>query len=118
MMPCSGFFVADRPYSRMEVPGMNSSMVDLSGNASSQAIVYPHREREFYNYASSGEYKYCADYGIPADGYNHTIYFTDQDLEAERVYTVASNIPQVYSISWSRQYTRPTERKAASSGDS
>ena len=81
------FFVADRPYSRMEVPGMNSSMVDLSGNASSQAIVYPQREREFYNYASSGECKYCAGYGIPADGYNHTIYFTDQDLEAERAYS-------------------------------
>jgi hypothetical protein len=71
----------------MEVPGMNSGMVDLSGNASSQAIVYPQRERGFYNYASSGECKYCAGYGIPADGYNnHTIYFTDQDLEAERVY--------------------------------
>lgn len=64
MMPCSEFFAADRAYSRMEVLGVNSSMVDLSGNGSSQAIVYPQREREFYSYASSGECKYCAGYGI------------------------------------------------------
>jgi|Tabmets5t2r1_1033131.scaffolds.fasta_scaffold36520_1 hypothetical protein len=88
MMPCSEFFAADRAYSRMEVPGMNPSRVDLSGDASSQAIVYL-REKEnstaMHHLANAStvlvmEYTSC-------DGYNHRIYFADQDLEAERVYS-------------------------------
>jgi hypothetical protein len=101
------FFVADRPYSRMEVPGMNSSMVDLSGNASSQAIVYPQRERGFYNYASSGECKYCAGYEYQLMAII-IIQSTSRIkiLRRKEYTTVASNIPQAWHFLVQTIYTR------------